>query len=141
MDLPTKLSGFQSLSHVWAWYNSPLAEAGGLSPNQLEQRYRSDWRSGRHNRKMWCYVLSVVRAVQQRVGSTVRGSHRGAQLDQQQIVQQLDAERGAMPVASYIRKHLKAQPGEVGQTKERTPTGAATIGPRCMLCVVFVCCL
>jgi hypothetical protein len=38
VQLPKALSGFQSLSHVWAWYASPMVEAGGLSPNELELR-------------------------------------------------------------------------------------------------------
>jgi hypothetical protein len=108
VQLPKKLSGFQSLSHVWAWYTSPMAEAGNLSPKELEKRYESHWRTGKRNRQMWCHVMNVVRAVQQRVGTAVSGSHRGAQLDERQIVTQLDAERGAVRVATYIRKKLSA---------------------------------
>jgi hypothetical protein len=62
---------------------------------------------------MWCHVLAVVRAVQQRVGTAITGSRRGAQLDEQQIVRQLDEERGRVPVASYIRNVLPASRGKV----------------------------
>jgi hypothetical protein len=112
VQLPRKLSGFQSLSHVWAWYTSPLAEAGGLSPKELEQRYGSYWRSGARNRQTWCRVMAVVRAVQQRVGTAVSGSHRGARLSEHQIVEQLDVERGSVQVATFIRNKCKFTPGE-----------------------------
>ena len=45
---------------------------------------------------MWSYVMKVVRNVQHRLGASHRGSHRGAQLDEQQVLQRLDEERGAL---------------------------------------------
>jgi hypothetical protein len=111
VQLPTKLSSFMSLQHVYQWFCSPLSEAGGLSPQQLEELYGSGWRTGKPNRKMWYYVLSVVRAVQQRLGRSTAGSRRGAALSAEQIVQQLDVERGRRPVASYIRGVLSKPSG------------------------------
>lgn len=56
--------------------------------------------------------MAVVRAVQQRVGTAVSGSHRGARLNEQQIVAQLDVERGSVQVAKFIRNKFRCTPGE-----------------------------
>lgn len=106
MTLPRKLSGFMSLHHVYSWYKAPIAEASNRSPEQLETEYGSRWRPGAANRKMWCYVMSVVRAVQARKGQSKTGSHQGAMLNEEKIVQQLDAERGQWPVSKYVRDVL-----------------------------------
>jgi len=70
----------------------------------------------------------VVRAVQRRVGTAVNGSHRGAQVNPQQIVAQLDAERGPIPVAKFIRTRLRATPGE---WVTRVFTGATHVEASC----------